>query len=392
MTGSAENEPRRFEASVRASMRADRFGPAPDRIVRSVMSEVERGPRRRGGGWRLWPVPVLPAMIRFVGQASVIAVGVAAGLLLAAFMSVRGPEVGLQPPSPVSPSGPRATASASASEGDPDALPGFVTDVRAMAVADDGLWVASGYPGIVQKLDTTTRRPVLSVRVAGTPNFLAVASGSVWVAHERTGGLDRINADTGAILGRLDTGPGALAVGAGSLWFAGHDELMQIDLATGAVIETTPVDHPADHGIAADDNGVWLAAPTGITRVDPRSNEVSAVVDEHAWKVAIGGGAVWAIHGTEILRIDPTTNEVVARIGGLPLTEDIAWGGGALWAVGPQSSDESALLAQIDPSINQVVARTPLGNGAQAVVVDGTSVWAATLDDPVIWRFDLPGE
>ena len=70
-------------------------------------------------------------------------------------------------------------------------------------------------------------------------------------------------------------------------------------------------------GPSPDAHGV-LSIPTGLARIDPRTNRVVArVAHQELCCVTLVAGTVWATAPDGLLKISPTTNEVVATIPGL---------------------------------------------------------------------------
>jgi virginiamycin B lyase len=103
----------------------------------------------------------------------------------------------------------------------------------------------------------------------------------------------------------------------------------------------------------------------------------------------ISATAVWVMNegdGT-ISRIDPATDSVTATI--LVATRpvqggDIAVGGGFVWA---RISDQ--LVAKVDPTTNDVVARYGPEAGSGSVAADDTAAWVSAHDVNAVWRLPL---
>jgi len=123
-----------------------------------------------------------------------------------------------------------------------------------------------------------------------------------------------------------------------------------------------------------------------------------------AGSLVAGEGSLWVAvsaddgtTGGHILRIDPGTGDVLATItvDAVPTWETggggLAVGQGSVWVAarvdtpgGPNSpgSGFEAVLLQIDPATNEVVARVELGGDSAAdVAVDASSVWVSMFDD-----------
>ena len=69
-----------------------------------------------------------------------------------------------------------------------------------------------------------------------------------------------------------------------------------MDRETGVTVAKIPVGLGAS-GVAADDEGVWVAngGETTVMRIDPATNKVVATIElgVRPDKIAVGEGAVW---------------------------------------------------------------------------------------------------
>jgi hypothetical protein len=157
------------------------------------------------------------------------------------------------------------------------------------------------------------------------------------------------------------------------------------------------------------ESGVWLSgrheiAPGGhIVRVDPRTNQVAAVIplDKPVRALAAGEDAVWVLAGGigkhEVLRIDPRTNEVVARIP-VPWTvgNRLVAGEGWVWLVelAENLSATSLAVTRINPATNQVegerIVRPPMrGLYGPAVAVGLGGLWVTEFTGQPNQRYTL---
>ncbi|HEX6675492.1 MAG TPA: hypothetical protein VF486_10745 [Actinomycetes bacterium] len=233
-------------------------------------------------------------------------------------------------------------------------------DAAAIAVGQGGLWVASvadgdlGTPSddAVIRVDLATGRTVATIRVRRGPVDLAATPGAVWVTNSGGGGdsVARIDPHTNLLAGRpVTTGasPQSLAVGAGSLWVANHDEgtVTRVDLASGKVVADIPV--PSEpHRVAYGAGAVWVGLwhDNSVSRIDPHTNRVVGspipIGFHHAGNLVVGAGSVWvtsdyrvdaAPEDVVVVRIDPQANSAVetVAVGGHPI--DLATTGGSVW-------------------------------------------------------------
>jgi streptogramin lyase len=184
-----------------------------------------------------------------------------------------------------------------------------------------------------------------------------------------------------------------------------------------------------------------------IVRIDPRSNEISDVIDvgSRPNDTAVRGGTVWAFNVGDdtIVEVDPRTDEVrhttrlpvvatdigfgngpllaadargawmigydlddaqsrlvrVLRGGrgirtysyGLPLNA-VAAAGGALWLVGGQGM--TGFVLRVDPATGRVLGRRPLpswmlGSEGQGLAVGGGFVWVTNASSGNVYRLDF---
>jgi len=160
-----------------------------------------------------------------------------------------------------------------------------------------------------------------------------------------------------------------------------------------ALVRKVALNHPVDGVAVAGDGGVWIVHQGRLSRVDPRTLEIDAFLDERrpVTAVAVGAGAVWASTGTELLRVDPRTAQVTARLPVPTGTAPVAAPGVAagVWAVccGTDRGLGPPRLTRIDPDGNRVVATIPLPGPADAVGAGLAGVWVRSPGGP-IWRVD----
>jgi DNA-binding beta-propeller fold protein YncE len=257
-----------------------------------------------------------------------------------------------------------------------------------VAFGEGAAWVAVasgdtvGHPELdsVLRVDPSTNAIASRIPVGHSPEGIAFTPGAVWVADHRsevagkspTGmfSVSRVDVASGRETARVRVetrvtaddqarfccGPQGATAAAGAVWVAdptaggpGDAFVVRLDPATNAVVATIPLQgNHACGDIAADDEGVWIAAAcddTIVTRIDPHTNHVVAkiVLDSLAGSLGIGLGAVWASSYKALNRIDPRTNTVVARTpipsgaGLLAIGSDAIWvaSGGRLLRIKP---------------------------------------------------------
>jgi virginiamycin B lyase len=156
---------------------------------------------------------------------------------------------------------------------------------------------------------------------------------------------------------------------------------------------------PSPRDIAVGFDSVWVTnGPSRqVTRIDPQTNHVSAVISTpvNATSVTTGAGAVWvsSFPSNVVLRIDPSTNAVTATIpsGGLG-PEGIAFADGYVWVANHHGAPTGS-IAKIDPATNAVVDVIALGaaqftGGPSALTAGAGSLWAGVPNLDALARID----
>jgi YVTN family beta-propeller protein len=136
------------------------------------------------------------------------------------------------------------------------------------------------------------------------------------------------------------------------------------------------------------EGAVWVTSFEGeVIRIDPDTNEVSAVVDLlDPSCVAAGGGAVWvtsASNGT-VSRIDPETNEIVGEfpVGSFP--QGVAVGAGSVWVASSAPPEGvEGFVTRIDPEANEVIATIPVDHLPEYLAVGARGVWVTSNDGTI---------
>ena len=211
-------------------------------------------------------------------------------------------------------------------------------------------------------------------------------------ASVRGNGLASIGLDNqrvGAVV-PLDSGPGAVAFGFGSLWVTDfrHNAVVRVDPA-GRVVQTIPVGSgPA--GIAAGAGAVWVANNLDgtVSRIDPQTQTVVQEIDVTGAPadVAVTAGAVWVAgaRGDSVVRIDPRSGKVEGAIAVEGRPRALTVGAGALWV----SGGNGRTITRVDPKTNAVTATIPVGGGPDALSYGQGALWVANSLDGTISRVD----
>jgi virginiamycin B lyase len=242
----------------------------------------------------------------------------------------------------------------------------------------------------------------IRIRLAGSPDWMAIGFGSIWVVNYKPPRVSRVDPTTGAVVAEIPLiGKACLGIGmtADRVWVpsCGAVTLTEIDPRTNRIVgqRAVPIPVSVEGSFAVEAQSFWFpvsgadSSSTALARVDPQTGAVQQMISVPRGSEAIVGGfgAIWvASSGTNaVLRIDPDENRVTARIPVGPSPKFMAVGEGALWV--QNRSDGS--VSRVDPHTNHEVARieahTPTLYGDIAVG-DG-AVWLA-VDSTVITRID----
>ncbi|HJP65636.1 MAG TPA: protein kinase [Actinomycetota bacterium] len=220
------------------------------------------------------------------------------------------------------------------------------------------------------------------------------------------GGMQRIDATTGKLIGGVDVAPGpsgslgvsSLSVGEGFLWAMTRQGLVKINergVALGTIrVGTAP--ETVFARVTAGEGAVWVLRDSlerGLVRIDPTTNRIVAEIPAVRGRpvistspLAAGLGAVWlAGEHDRMLRIDPASNRIVASVK-LPAPADgVAVGEEAVWI---RSNGAVASLIRVDPATERVVAHVQLPGGADGFAVGGGSVWVTDSTNDTLIKFD----
>lgn len=232
----------------------------------------------------------------------------------------------------VSPTGVRPAPRAAAPRGR-SRRPGVLAAVAVALVGSAGVLVAmrddppvAVRPNSVAIVDPDEGRVVGQVPVGVNPGALAAGAGSVWVANNGDGTMTQIGARSHDVAGSVSPGIALTGIGVGpsGVWVADDQRALArvVDPTFRSVarsVRLTDTKFPVDaRPLAVARDAVWIASSAGATRVDPRTGRTVARVPigNGPSDVAIGAGGVWISDGEDgsLTRIDPETNEVAAII------------------------------------------------------------------------------
>jgi len=212
----------------------------------------------------------------------------------------------------------------------------------------DRIWVATCGDGVINEIDPKADSIVRKIPAPikrGREGAFAFAAGSFWipdnVSDSASNTVARIDARSGAVLGRIATGARSDVViaGFGSVWVAssGENVVVRIDPATNGIIARIPVGLSPKF-MSAGEGAVWVQnrKDGSVSRIDPATNReaarVAANAPTQAGDISAGGGFVWlSVDGLPVTRIDPRTNTVTHQFVGGSGADAIRWGVGSVW-------------------------------------------------------------
>jgi len=272
-----------------------------------------------------------------------------------------------------------------------------------MAVGFGSLWVVNYAPDRISRIEPRTGKVLAEVPLRGKACLgIGVTADRVWVPTCGAVAINEIDPKTNRLVSRRTvpiaiSGEGAFAIAGGSFWMpvSGADSssttIARIDPQTGAVQQFISTARGSE-ALAAGFGAVWVASSgtNAVLKIDPaQSRVVSHIpVGPSPKFMAIGDNTVWVQNRGDgsVSRVDPLTNREVARIEAHAPTPygDIAVGDDAVWL-----AVDSTPITRIDPRTNAVVYQVTGGSGADALRVGFGAVWVADHEHGELWRIDL---
>jgi YVTN family beta-propeller protein len=166
----------------------------------------------------------------------------------------------------------------------------------------------------------------------------------------------------------------------------------------GTVVAAIPVSTPRD--VESGFGSIWVAnGPSRtVTRIDPATNAVLAVISvpDPASVLAAGAGAMWltSFPGDSVTRIDPATNTATGTVSLAPSglgPIGITVYDGYVWVANHQGNPTGS-VAKIDPATMNVVDVIPVGNqsfaGPNWLASGAGSIWTDVPNINAVVRID----
>lgn len=219
------------------------------------------------------------------------------------------------------------------------------TDV---AASDEWVWVVNSNDGAgtISRISARTRALESTFSVAGTPRDLVSAFGSLWVGTSE-GRVIRVE-------------PGSdLVERSWTLPNAGETTAFGFDQGAG--------------WLAVGPDAVWAGSSRTISRIDPRTLELSPRPSEYWGPMAYGLGSLWIV-AEELERVAPATMRSIARVELTAGATAITTGLGAVWV----ADDENEAIIRVDPRQNAVSRTYDVDGHPFGVAVGDGAVWATS--------------
>ena len=183
-----------------------------------------------------------------------------------------------------------------------------------VAVTAGAVWVADEHSEAVTRVNPTTNRVVATIPIGppgpAGPQIMTAGPGGVWVDVDNMDEVVRIDAATNSVGLRVPL-DGAVASDGKEVWIAGpngRSEVVRIDPVSGKVITMVDLD-TVPGNLAVGLGSVWVEAD-GMTRIDEATGRIIERLDigDDGGNVVVAGGAVWVTADGQpyVLRISPT--------------------------------------------------------------------------------------
>ena len=268
---------------------------------------------------------------------------------------------------------------------------------------------AAAADGALVRIDPATARVSARAAVPGSPDAVAVAGGTVWVADFRTQALWRFTPRTGTFTRIVTSGePRDLAVLAGKVYVASDGPnalsgtVVRYDAATGhreAGIEGLACAITSGEGV------VWVAGCPFVDRLStdgplrfirhvfiPYQSPLSAQNDRVQFRaLAVGAGSLWVLGDAldrRLWQLDPHTGATrsTTRLDFPP--RSLVYADGRIWITDPLNDR----VVGIDARTHAVSARIRVCRGAAGIAATAASLWVACSLDGEVDRIDLASE
>jgi len=247
-----------------------------------------------------------------------------------------------------------------------------------LAAVGGSVWVGGLDRGDVVRVDPETGKVLGRVSVGVRVFNLASAPGAVWAIANFTQNAARIDARSGRVTAtvRVGTAPYDVEWGFGSAWVSNSGDGTVSRITGNRVVKTIKVG-VEPNGLSAIGKSLWVTDHTAgkLVRIDPATNRVtgSVALPGADW-VTGAAGSLWVSQETNVVaRVDPGTLKVLARVPVKRNPLGSAVVRGQLWV----PCIDSGVVVVIDPRTAKVVRSFPAGAGPIVVLPSGGQVWVS---------------
>lgn len=256
-----------------------------------------------------------------------------------------------------------------------------------LAASGGSVWVGGLERGGVYRVDPGTGRVTAHVKAGSKIFNLAAAPGAVWAVSQLEDTVTRIDARTAKPTLTLHVGYGPYDVewGFGSAWVSNAGDGTVSRITGTRVVKTIKVG-VEPNGLSAIGGALWVTDHTAgkLLRIDPRTNRItgSVALPGADW-VTAAAGSLWVSQETNVVaRVDPKTLKVLARVPVKRNPLGSAVVDGNLWV----PCIDANTIVVIDPKTAKVV-RTFAGGPSPIVVLPvGNRVWLSHTTGNALWR------
>ncbi|MFZ1142200.1 MAG: hypothetical protein WAN76_23730 [Candidatus Sulfotelmatobacter sp.] len=250
-------------------------------------------------------------------------------------------------------------------------------------------------PGIKEvQVQYSSVKPIATIKVGGTADWVLVAEDSVWVASTKPYTVLRIDPASNKIVATIKVSAEAcsgLAFGFGSIWVplcGKKPALVRIDVVKNSITAILPI-APAgpEGGITTSEDSVWMVTDKNgtLNRIDPATNRVRQKISilPGSFNPLFSDGIVW-ITGVErnvLIAVDANSGKVLESIPVGPKPRFLTVGAGSIWTL----NQSDGTVTRVDEKSMHLIATIQVGiPGTGGDIGYGAdSVWLSVFDVPL---------
>jgi virginiamycin B lyase len=238
-----------------------------------------------------------------------------------------------------------------------------------LAVGHGALWVPlCAKPNALARVDLHTREVTLVPGVGPVDREGGITSSpdSVWLIIDRKATLARIDPGSARILQRIHVSPGSYnpLYSAGQIWVTRADgaQVTVVNAETGAVVKSVPTG-PSPRFLTTGAEAVWTLnqGDGSLTRIDTRTRLVTKTTalgtPGHGGDITFGGGMVWTTHArTPLTVVDGKKGLVLCQWTGTG-GDSLGISHGAIWLTNYDAGTISRI--EMDDALRHCTAHGP---------------------------------